>query len=263
MSRLEITSLDNPQVRDLSRLHDRRHRDRRQQFLIEGRTEIERAFSAGVEIECLYVSEELWSSADAHLAERIIATGVNHQQLGEAAFKKVSYRQGGLLAVARTYELDLAQFSIRTDALLLVVEGVEKPGNLGAMLRSADAAGAAVIVCDPQLDVFNPNVIRASLGTLFTVPVSLAPALEVRTWLERWQVGPVVTMVGAAIPYWQVDLKKPSAVVVGAEHTGVSDAWRGVGQPVAIPMRGKADSLNAATAAAVVLFEAVRQREAG
>jgi TrmH family RNA methyltransferase len=156
----------------------------------------------------------------------------------------------------------LGDLQLPPDPLLVVVEGVEKPGNVGAILRSADAAGAsAVIAADPRTDVFNPNAIRASIGTIFALPVVAATADEARTWLRDRGIGPVAAVVEADTPYTSVDLTGPTAIVLGSEANGLTDAWRGDDvRAVHLPMAGVADSLNVSVATAILLFEAVRQR---
>ncbi len=171
-------------------------------------------------------------------------------------------RSEGIVAVVRIPERPLAAVPLPDDALVVVLEGVEKPGNLGAVLRTADAAGAdAVIAADPRTDLFNPNAIRASLGTIFTVPVAAAPSDDVRAWLTAAGIGVLAARVGAATDYATADLRGPVAVVLGSEAHGLSAAWDGDGvTPVSLPMHGVGDSLNVSITAAVLLYEARRQR---
>jgi len=177
------------------------------------------------------------------------------------AFEKLSMRQNPdgivVVAAARLPNLDAIDRS-----LVLVAEAIEKPGNLGAMFRTADATGAALLIADPTVDVFNPNVVRASQGALFSVPFAVVDAATAVRWTGAH--GPVyVMMPGAAVDLWHTDFSGPVSIVVGSEHAGVSAAWKGVGTPIGIPMAGAADSLNASVSAAVVLYEAVRRRTAG
>jgi TrmH family RNA methyltransferase len=183
-------------------------------------------------------------------------------ELGDAAFRKIAYRRhpDGVLAVVTTRSTTLDALDLPDRPLVLVVEGIEKPGNLGAMLRTADGAGVdAVIVADPATDAYNPNVVRASQGAVFTVPLAVATADTGAAWLAGRGIRVVAASPDATTPPWQVDLTGPLAAVVGSEHAGLSSVWNGA-DGVGIPMRGTADSLNAATAAAVLLYEAVRQR---
>lgn len=253
-----IESPANPTIKGLVRLRTRRARNTTGRFLIEGRREIERAHIAGVVIEELFVSTSLPDDEFVHL---VASTGTPVTLTSEVAFAKASARSNpdGLLAVAEQFDVSLERLEPAANPLLLVVEAVEKPGNLGAMLRSADGAGAdAVIVADPTTDVFNPNVVRASQGALFFVDVAVAPAASVRTWLESNDISVVTADPTAATPPWEADLRGPTALVVGAEHAGLSVGWEGTA--VSLPMRGRSDSLNAAAAATALLYEAVRQR---
>ena len=260
-----ITSTANPRVKRLVRLRSRRHREAERAFLIEGFRELARAVEAGTRIDDLFVCEELFlGTNEPGLAERVVAAGARIHRLGVAPFRKAAYRDRpeGLLAVAPQFETSLAGIALPENGLVLVVEAIEKPGNLGTMLRTADAAGvAAVVVADPGTDPFNPNVVRASLGSLFTVPLAVGTAGHVMGWLRTQGIDAVVTSPSARLHHWEVSYRGPVAVVVGSEQYGLTGAWLdGRYRAVRIPMAGAADSLNASTAAGVVLFEAVRQR---
>jgi RNA methyltransferase, TrmH family len=288
-----ISSLQNPRLKQLVRLRDRRARDETGLFLIEGYREVKRALDAGVALR------ELYTGADWFLGENepaLIAAaqtaGAEVFELSKEAFAKVSYRDrpDGLLAVApqwkRTLEdLDtlvagLAEAGLspakapheqpgsatpatkRAAPFLLIVEAIEKPGNLGTLLRGADAAGiGAVIVCDPVTDIFNPNVVRSSTGVLFAVPVVVAEGTAVRAWLRARGIRAVATTPAAPTIYSEADLRGPLAIVMGSEQYGLSEFWlKESDLLVRIPMAGGADSLNVAMAAIVTVFEAVRQR---
>ncbi len=178
-----------------------------------------------------------------------------------AVVSKVAYRgnPSGFVAVARQWEMPLDSIPV-DDALILVVEAIEKPGNLGGMLRSAEAAGAAVIVASPTTDLYNSNVVRAAMGALFRIPIAVASTGETLDWLKRNSVAVYATSPAAETALWDVDLTGSCALVVGGESEGLSQAW--LEQPaVVIPMPGKADSLNASVSAAIALFEAIRQRQ--
>jgi TrmH family RNA methyltransferase len=179
-----------------------------------------------------------------------------------AVFRKIGYcdNPDGVLGVATQPRAELTALPTRGVPLYVVTERLEKPGNLGAILRSADAAGVTgLIVCDSQTDIWNPNVIRASQGAFCTVPIAIASAPEVLDWLRQHHIQILVAMPAARQCYTEVDLRLPSALIMGAEHTGVSPIWDGE-RSVHIPMAGQVDSLNVAQAAAILLFEAVRQR---
>jgi RNA methyltransferase, TrmH family len=261
-----VQSRQNPRVQNLARLHERAHRDAQGRFLVEGRRELERALARGVVEEIYFCPEYFREGAGADLAERAAAAGLGTCRLAQAAFDKVSLREGpdGLLGVARQWPCALADFSPAAPALVLVVEAVEKPGNLGALLRSADAVGAAVLVCDPVADLFNPHVVRNSQGALFGLPMAVATAEAARDFLRAHDIAIIATTPDAPAAYWDADWRRPAAVVVGSEKDGLTPFWlEAPAERVRIPMAGTADSLNVSVAAALVLFEAVRQRRVG
>ena len=260
-----ITSTANPRVKRLVRLRNRRHRDSEGVFLIEGYRELARAEAAGVRIDEIYACESLFlGTNEPSLVDRIVASGAALYRLAPEPFRKAAYRDRpeGLLAVAPQFDTGLERIAFRSGALLLVVEGIEKPGNLGTMLRTADAAGvSAVIVADPTTDPFNPNVVRASLGCLFTVPVAVSTTEHAIRWLTEHRIRVLATTPAAPDSYWESDYSGALAIVVGSEQYGLGETWLDGRFPTArIPMDGSADSLNAATAAALVLFEALRRR---
>jgi len=260
-----ITSLQNPRVKELVRLRDRRARDEAGRFLVEGYREIRRALERKVALSEIYYSPEWFLGAnERELIARAEAAGARLFELSKDAFAKVAYRErpDGLLAVAPQWRLTLGDLALPASPLLLVVEAIEKPGNLGTILRSADAAGCqGVIVCDPVTDLFNPNVVRASTGVLFSVPCVIGDGPGVLAWLRERKIRTVATTPAAPTLYTDADLRGPLAVVMGSEQYGLSEFWLGNSDlPVRIPMAGQADSLNVAMATLVTLFEAVRQR---
>lgn len=263
-----LTSLGNPRVKDVVKLRNRRQRDRQGRFVIEGQRELACASEADLTLAAVYHCEDLYAdSAARDLVARVAGTGVDCQPTSRAVFEKMSYRHtpDGLLGVAVAPELSLTRLPQREDAVWLVAAAIEKPGNLGAMLRCADAAGGAgVLVADPATDVFNPNVVRASVGALFSVPVAVGTAEDIRSWLETHGVRIVAARPDADLDYTQADLRGNLAIVVGSEHGGLGAAWSSPRcKAIRIPMAGRADSVNAAVAAAVLLFEARRQRLTG
>src|SRR5476651_370326 len=259
----KISSLQNPRIKELVRLRDRRPRDETGVFLVEGYREVRRALEKRVALHELYFSPDwfLGENEPALLAQAQ-AAGAGLFELSKEAFAKVAYRErpDGLLAVAPQWKRALGDLALTASPLLLVVEAIEKPGNLGTILRSADAAGCdAVIVCDPVTDIFNPNVVRASTGVLFSVPVVVAESAAVRAWLRAKKIRAVVTTPAAEKIYSDADLRGPLAVVMGSEQYGLSEFWlKESDAQVRIPMAGQADSLNVAMAAVITLFEAVR-----
>ena len=261
----KISSLQNPRVKELVRLRDRRPRDEAGVFLVEGYREILRALDRGVRPRDLYFSPDWFlGTNEPALLARAEAAGAKLCELSKEAFAKVAYRErpDGLLAVAPQWRRRLEDLALPAAPLLLVAEAIEKPGNLGTILRGADAAGChAVIVCDPVTDIFNPNVVRASTGVLFSVPLVVEESPRVRAWLREKGVRAVATTPAAATIYSAADLRGPLAVVMGSEQYGLSEFWlKEADLPVRIPMAGQADSLNVAMAAIITLFEAVRQR---
>ena len=261
----KISSLQNPRVKQLVRLRDRRPRDEAGVFLVEGYREIRRALEQRVLLRELYYSPGWFLGGnEPALIREAAAAGAGLFELTKEAFAKIAYRErpDGLLAVAPQWKRRLDDFALPAGPLLLVVEAIEKPGNLGTILRSADAAGChAVIVCDPVTDIFNPNVVRASTGVLFSVPLFVEPSAAVFAWLQRHRIRIVATTPAAREVYTDVDLRGPLAVVMGSEQYGLSEFWlRNADLPVRIPMAGQADSLNVAMATIITLFEAVRQR---
>lgn len=260
-----ITSPTNPMVKRLVRLRSRRHRDAEGAFLIEGFRELLRAVDTGTLVEEVYVCEDLFlGTNEPALVHRVVEEGARLYRLAPVPFRKAAYRDRpeGLLAVAPQFDTRLESLQPPGDCVVLVVEGIEKPGNLGTMMRTADAAGAAAVVAaDPATDPFNPNVVRASLGSLFTVPLAVGSTDEVMAWLDKKRINPVVTSPAARLRHWEVSYEGSVAVVIGSEQYGLSDRWlQRRYQAVRIPMAGSADSLNASTAAGIVLFEAVRKR---
>lgn len=275
-----ITSLQNPRVKQLVKLRDRRPRDEAGLFLIEGYREVKRALEAGVKPRELYAGPDWFlGENEAALIDAAQHAGVLLFELSKEAFAKVSYRDrpDGILAVAPQWRRALADLDGTlgrglpptvgrgagpAEPLLLVVEAIEKPGNLGTILRSADAAGVnAVIVCDPITDIFNPNVVRSSTGVLFSMPVVVTSNAEVRTWLRGGGIRVVATTPAAKTLYTDADLRGPLAIVMGSEQYGLSEFWlKESDLLVRIPMAGQADSLNVAMAAIITVFEAVRQR---
>lgn len=257
----DITSTANARVKALQRLRRRRHRDEAGVSVVEGHEELSLAVAAGVAPTTVWRCPELTAADDARAIEAAAGEVV---LVPRAVFEKIAYRESpdGWLAVVPAVETALADIALGPGALVLVCEHVEKPGNLGAMLRTADAAGVtAVVSADPVTDWANPNVVRASKGAVFAVPVAAAAHDAVLSWLAAADVALVATTPDAAVPYTSIDLTGPVAIAVGSEKHGLSRALLGAATCRAlIPMHGRVDSLNVATSAALLLYEAVRQR---
>jgi TrmH family RNA methyltransferase len=261
----KITSLQNPRVKQLVKLRERRDRDDAGLFLIEGYREVRRALEKDIRLHDLYFCPDWFLGGnEPALIETAKSAGAQLFELSKEAFAKCSYRDrpDGLLAVAPQWKHALADLKLGHQPFLLVVESIEKPGNLGTILRSADAAGVdGVIVCDAVTDIFNPNVVRSSTGVLFSVPVVVADSTAVQAWLVEKGIRVVATTPDTPQLYSQTDLRGPLAIVMGSEQYGLSDFWlRQSNVLVRIPMAGQADSLNVAMATIITLFEAVRQR---
>jgi len=272
----KISSRQNPRIRQLIALRERREREAKGVFILEGMRELSRAFKHGVRFLEFYFCPELMRSAVSKGIFDVATRTLPAEKIVELslpAFEKISYREKpeGVVAVAemRPHALENLSIPAGTPPLFLVAESIEKPGNLGALLRVADSAGCTALICcgDAGTDVYNPNAIRASQGALFSVPLAVAPSEAVRDWLFSKKVSVFAAAPAAKKIYWECDFRGASAILFGTESTGLSDFWLGKNAdasvvPVAIPQLGEADSLNVSTAAAVCLFEAVRQRRA-
>ncbi len=272
VSSADITSLQNPKVKLAVRLRDRRDRDTTQLFLIEGYRELYRAKQGSAPIETLFTCSELFlGTNESALIESIHHTGAQVLSCTPEVFRKLSYRDrpDGLLAIAHQQHRsldDLKNLTSSTHAPFLVVaEAIEKPGNLGTILRSSDAVGLdSLLVCDRCTDVFNPNVVRASVGTLFSVPVIECGGVEALQWLRDHRVSILAATPQAEKVYTDIDLTGPIAIAVGTEQLGLSKLWmEGADIQVRIPMCGIADSLNVAMATTLLLYEVLRQRKKG
>jgi len=260
-----LTSTANPRVAAAVALRDRRGRDRAGLTLIDGAREVRRALDAGVEIAEAFICEPLLAGPDARAAlDRLGTTGVPVHATSERVFGRIAFgeRAEGIVAVARIPPLELDRLVVPAQPLIVVVEAVEKPGNLGAVLRSADGAGVdALIAASPRTDLFNPNAIRASAGTIFSVPLAVAETSAALEWLRARGIRVIATRVGASTPYTMADLTGPVAIALGAETDGLTDAWSGPDvETVSLPMFGIADSLNVSVTAAILVYEARRQR---
>lgn len=258
-----IASLQNPRIKHLRKLLDKSSERREQElFVIEGAREVSLAQAAGISFRAVFFCEDLAdpglvSSFDSHLL-----TGISR-----SVFEKLAYREhsGGLLALAEPASLRLKDLELPERPFLIVLEAVEKPGNLGAVLRTADAARAdAVIICDPRTDIYNPNVIRSSVGCVFTTRVLSAASAEVLDFFREKGIKSYAAALTASRYYYEADFRGACAVIMGTESTGLSDQWLsesgGRIEQIKIPMRGQIDSLNVSTSCAIITFEAMRQR---
>lgn len=254
-----ISSPSNPRIKHLVRLRTRRARDADGVTLVEGHAELGRARDAGVRIRAVFHDPGVVDASRFPTALEVVA-------VSPAALAKVAMRSSteGFVAVVDRPGTALADLVPGARPLVLVVEAVEKPGNLGAMLRTADAAGVgAVLIADPTTDLANPNVVRASLGCVFTVPAAVAPAGDVISWMRGHSIRLCATTPAGEVGLFDADLTGPLAIAIGAEHAGLgAELLAAADLKIRIPMAGTADSLNASVAAGIALFEAVRQRRA-
>jgi len=261
-----ITSGANPRVRAAIGLRERRERDRAGLTIVDGAREVRRALDAGAAIVEAFVCEPLLAGADARAAlDLIVKRDVLRCSVSEAVFGKLGFggRAEGLVAIVRVPSTNLVDLDVGPDPLLLVIEGVEKPGNIGAAMRTADGAGVdAVIAASPTTDLYNPNAIRASAGTIFGLALASAPTDVVLPWLRALGIRIVTARVEAELTYTEADLTGPLAIVLGTESDGLTPAWDGPDiTPIRIPMAGTADSLNVSISAAILAYEARRQRD--
>jgi len=263
-----LTSTKNPKIKAVHALKERKERDATGRFLIEGYREISRALIGNVAIETLFVAKELFlGENEQQLIQKIKNRGAEVCGVSAGIFEKLSYRDrpDGLVAIAQQMRRSLSDLvPCDETALFVVAEAIEKPGNLGSILRSADAVGAtAVIVSDRCTDIYNPNVVRASVGTLFTLPVIETERDVLSLWLQKHSIRIVATTPQTEILYTDISLKGPLAIFVGTEQFGLSSYWmEKAAVKVRIPMQGVADSLNVASATTLLLYEALRQRTA-
>lgn len=265
----DITSIQNPKVKKAVKLNERSERNRSGLFLIEGYRELKRAVDAGVVIQTLFYCPHFFlGENEGALIDKVRSSGAETLCSDEKVFAKLSYRDrpDGLIAIAHQMRHQLrdliARLAGKKDPFIVIAEAIEKPGNLGTILRSADAAGVdGVIVCDRCTDIYNPNVVRASVGTLFTLPVVEAGGAETLQWMLEHKIKVVATSPSAKEEFTDANLKGGVAIAVGTEQLGLSELWmQAADLKVRIPMRGVADSLNVATATTLLLYEVVRQR---
>ena len=258
-----ISSLQNPSVKNIIKLSKARERKEQNLFVIEGARELSLALAGDYCITEVYVCHELF----ANTRYPDVLEGICRDKIVEITpqvFEKIAYRTSsdGIIALAKPKSHTLTDIRLSDNPFVIILEAVEKPGNLGAILRSADAAAVdAVIVCDPQADVYNPNVIRSSVGGLFSVPTTICTSEEAIQWLQENNITSFAAELEAAEFYQNADFTKPSAIVMGTEAEGLTETWLNQAtHRIKIPMRGKIDSLNVSVSTAVLTFEAMRQR---
>ncbi|MEI7726359.1 MAG: RNA methyltransferase [Bacteroidota bacterium] len=259
-----ITSSQNPLIKNVLLLGEKpRARKEQNRIVIEGLREIKLAISGGFIITDLLYTPELVSTADLQ-SLGLPGSQVDLAEVSTDIFNRMAYRKdtGGLIALAEPRRLAFSDLKLSNQPLLLVLETVEKPGNLGALLRTADAANLdAVIICDPQTDIYNPNAIRSSIGCIFTMPVVTTSSEDAMAWMRLSGIKMFGTALTATHLYHHTNFGQPAAIIMGSEANGLSHAWLdGADDLIKIPMMGKIDSMNVSASAAIVIFEAMRQR---
>lgn len=257
----QITSIQNPFIKSLVLLQEKaKNRKQTGTFLIEGAREISLAVKGNYEIESLLFYPEICSEIEA----RKLAPNAELIAINKDVFQKLSYRETteGILAVAKSKSLQLSDLKLSATPLILVAEAPEKPGNIGALLRTADAANLdAVIIANPKSDLYNPNIVRSSVGCLFTNQIATASTAEIIAFLKEKNINFYCATLQNSTSYHTQDFTQPTALVVGTEATGLTQEWRDAAtQNIIIPMQGEIDSMNVSVAAAILIFEAKRQR---
>jgi TrmH family RNA methyltransferase len=267
MNELIITSVQNPRIKQLLTLQQKSSERRKTGlFVVEGRRELQHCLDAGYEVETVFVSSQI--PATGNMAQPNSQFSILNSQfitVSPQVYEKIAYRGSteGVIAIVRSRPITLDDLQLPENPLVVVLESVEKPGNLGAVLRSADAARAdAVIVCDPLTDLYNPNLIRASIGAIFTVPCVACTTEQCIAFLRDRGIGILTAQLQDSHLYYDTDMTGPTALVMGTEATGLTQPWRDAATAhIRIPMLGRLDSLNVSVSTAILLFEAVRQRQ--
>lgn len=261
---ITIASSQNPKIRFAVSLQKAAVRRKEKLFLVEGLREIRLAMLAGFDFHTLFVCPQIAEGTNAKAVIEDLTGQVQIIETTDRIFSKLAYREGtdGIMAVAHQKYFSLSDITFKGTPLILVVESIEKPGNLGAILRTADAGGVdALLVCDGRTDIYNPNVIRSSLGSIFTNKVVSCSSADAISWLKNMNIKIYTTALTASKPYHQIDYTVPSAIVTGSEATGVRSVWEDNSDSnIIIPMSGKVDSMNVSVATSIVLYEALRQR---
>ncbi|MBF0577534.1 TrmH family RNA methyltransferase [Dysgonomonas sp. GY617] len=258
-----ITSLQNNRIKNIVKLSKAKERKAQNLFILEGARELSLALSVGYIIDSVFICPELFDKTDYPQVLNTINDDVKYE-VSEQVFEKIAYREGsdGLITLAKPKSHTLSDLKLNDNPFIIILEAVEKPGNLGAILRSADAAQVdAVIICDPLTDIYNPNAIRSSVGCIFTVPTAICSSDEALIWLKANKIKSFAAELQASNWYHEENYTQPSAIVMGTEADGLTSFWlNNADRRIKIPMRGKIDSLNVSVSTAVITFEAMRQR---
>lgn len=262
----QITSIQNPKIKKLLLLQQKSSERRKEGlFVVEGQRELMHCVNAGMQVDSIFYCPEIMDSHTYNDAISSFPKGAKCFELSQKVYEKVAYRGSteGIVAEICAQKRSLSDLHLKENPLVVVLESVEKPGNLGAILRSADAAGVdAVIVCDPLTDLYNPNLIRSSIGAIFTVPCVACTTDECIVYLKKNNISILTAQLQDSHLYYDTDMRKGTAIIMGTEATGLTDAWRKAADAhIRIPMLGQLDSLNVSVSAAILMYEAVRQRE--
>lgn len=259
-----ITSPHNPKIKNLKKLEKASERKAQNLFVIEGLREVVLAQRAGYEMDSLFLCDAIFAPSKEYPLPQLSIFNFQFS-ISKAVYDSLAYRETteGIIATAKPKKHSLDTLKLKQNPLVLVIEAVEKPGNLGAMLRTCDAAGVdAVIICDPKTDLYNPNVIRSSIGTIFTNQIAVCETKEAIAFLKQHNIKTYAAALNAVKFHYEQNFTSNTAFVVGAEASGLSNEWMGAAdEKIKIPMRGKIDSLNVSVSASILLFEALRQRQ--
>ena len=263
MEENKISSLQNTKVKQLVALQQKSSERRKQGvFVVEGIRELQHCLNAGYTINSIFFCPEL---TDTGALSSLLSENIASYEVSPEVYEKIAYRGSteGVIAIVQSKQLALKDLHLSKQPLLIVLESVEKPGNLGAILRSADAAGAdAVIICDPLTDLYNPNLIRSSIGAIFSVPCVACSSDDCINFLKQNNINILTAQLQDSKLYYDTDMTCGTAIIMGTESTGLTDVWRKAADAhIRIPMLGQLDSLNVSVSAAILLFEAVRQRK--
>lgn len=259
----QITSLQNNHIKNIVKLSKAKERKAQNLFILEGARELMLALSAGYTLDSVFICPELFDKTDYPEVLNTVPENIQYE-VSQQVFEKIAYREGsdGLITLAKPKLHTLENLKLNKNPFIIILEAVEKPGNLGAILRSADAAKVdAVIICDPLTDIYNPNAIRSSVGCMFTVPTAICSSEEAKIWLKENKITSYAAELRASNWYHEEDYTQPSAIIMGTEADGLTSFWLdNADKRIKIPMRGKIDSLNVSVSTAVITFEAMRQR---
>ncbi len=261
----QITSIQNQLIKDIFQLQEKsKARKKAGLFVIEGIREIEIAIKNDFEVYQLLICFDLFDADKLNNLKRKLSNATDLIEISKEVYQKIAYRESteGVIAVAKTKDHSLVTIQLPENPLIVVLVSLEKPGNIGAVLRTADAANIdAVFIADPKTDLYNPNIVRSSVGAVFTNKIVTAASTEIINYFKNSNIAIYSAILQEAISYYSVDFKQGSAIVMGTEATGLSDIWREESKSnIIIPMEGQIDSMNVSVAAAVLIFEAKRQR---